>query len=104
MSNNLLEKTFQILAVILFGIAAFFLWQESFDGVFVSAVLCIVSFVLSYRFRLKERLDVRTTDEILEREFAEEKHSRSLFEADFAEDELADFKSENNREEIPVER
>ncbi len=104
MSNNSLEKLFQILAVIFIAVAAFFLWQENSDGVFVSAVLCIVSFVLSYRFKLKDRLEKRETEESLEGEFAEENYRGSLFEPDFTENELAELDLENDREEIPIER
>lgn len=95
MSNNSLEKIFQIVAAVLLGVAAFFLWQESFDGVFVAVVLGAVSFLLSYRFKLKERL---------ERELAEENYRGSLYEPDFTENELAELDLENDREEIPIER
>lgn len=50
-----LELLFQILAVILLGVAAFFLWQNNMDGVFVSAVLGAVCFFLSVRFQITER-------------------------------------------------
>ncbi|MGI8669267.1 MAG: hypothetical protein ACR2J3_05370 [Aridibacter sp.] len=99
MSNSLLEKIFRILAVIFFAIAAFFLWQENFDGVFISAVLACVSFLLSHRFQLKERLDKRK-GERLEKEFADENYKGSLFEGN----EAADLELENDREEILIER
>jgi hypothetical protein len=51
-----LERIFQITAVILIGVAAFFLWNGNKDGVFVAAVLGAVSFFLSIRFQVKERL------------------------------------------------
>ncbi|HEV8159364.1 MAG TPA: hypothetical protein VGP58_10045 [Pyrinomonadaceae bacterium] len=51
-----MERFFQILAVILIGVAAFFLYQGNTDGVFVTAVLGAVSFFLSVRFQVKERL------------------------------------------------
>lgn len=50
-----LEFIFKILAVILIGVAAFFLWQGNQDGTFVSAVLGCVSFFLSIRFQIVER-------------------------------------------------
>jgi hypothetical protein len=103
MSNNLLEKIFQIVAAVLLGVAAFYLWQENFDGVFVSAVLGAVSFLFSYRFKIKEHLDERESER-LEREFAEENYKGSLFESDFTENELAELDLENDREEIPIER
>ncbi len=51
-----MERFFQILAVILIGVAAFFLWRGNTDAVFISAVLGAVSFFLSVRFQVKERL------------------------------------------------
>jgi uncharacterized membrane protein YeaQ/YmgE (transglycosylase-associated protein family) len=51
-----MERFFQILAVILIGVAASFLYQGNTDGVFVTAVLGAVSFFLSVRFQVKERL------------------------------------------------
>ena len=54
-----LERIFQIAAVILVGVAAFFLWKGSSDGLFVAAVLGAVSFFLSIRFQVRERLKER---------------------------------------------
>ena len=54
-----MERIFQILAVILAGVAAYFLWTGNNDGAFVSAVLGCVSFFLSIRFQVKERNRVR---------------------------------------------
>ncbi|CAN5744216.1 hypothetical protein BH24ACI2_BH24ACI2_06570 [soil metagenome] len=54
-----MERLFQILAVILAGVAAFFLWQDKTDAMFVSAVFGAVCFFLSYRFQVKERLNQR---------------------------------------------
>ena len=51
-----MERFFQILAVILIGVAAFFLCRGNTDGVFISSVLGAVSFFLSVRFQVKERL------------------------------------------------
>ncbi|MBA3692785.1 MAG: hypothetical protein H0W77_05005 [Acidobacteria bacterium] len=61
-----MERFFQILAVILIGVAAFFLWRGNIDGVFITAVLGAVSFFLSVRFQVKERLkkrEIEPTDE-----------------------------------------
>ncbi|MGC2235656.1 MAG: hypothetical protein WA584_05820 [Pyrinomonadaceae bacterium] len=54
-----MELVFKILAVVLAGTAAYFLWQKNADGAFVSAVLGAVSFFLSVRFQIKERLKQR---------------------------------------------
>jgi hypothetical protein len=54
-----MERLFQILAVILAGIAAFFWWKGSNDALFVAAVLGAVCFFLSIRFQVKERLKQR---------------------------------------------
>lgn len=55
---------FQILAVILAGIAAYFFWNGSTDGVFVAAVLGAVSFFLSIRFQVKNRLNRREKERL----------------------------------------
>lgn len=57
-----MERVFQIVAVILAGIAAYFLWSGNRDGAFVSAVLGSVSFFLSIRFQVKERNRAGETD------------------------------------------
>ncbi|MCA1623290.1 MAG: hypothetical protein LC768_05110 [Acidobacteria bacterium] len=76
-----MERFFQILAVILIGVAAYFLWRENNDGVFVSAVLGAVCFFLSVRFQIKERLKSR--DEVKQKEnFTIEKQSHRDFEND----------------------
>ena len=56
-----MDRVFQIVAAILAGIAAYFLWAGNKDGAFVSAVLGCVSFFLSVRFQVKERNKVRET-------------------------------------------
>ncbi len=60
-------RTFQIIAVLLAAIAAYFLWSGNKDGVFVSVVLAACSFFLSIRFQAKARLDERkpaSTEEV----------------------------------------
>lgn len=54
-----MERLFQILAVILIGVAAFFLWKGNTDGLFISGVIGAVCFFLSIRFQVKERLTER---------------------------------------------
>ncbi len=54
-----IERIFKIVAVILAGIAAYFLWAGNRDGAFVSAVLGCVSFFMSVRFEVKERNRIR---------------------------------------------
>jgi hypothetical protein len=54
-----MERIFQVLAVILAGVAAFFLYRGQTDAAFVSGVLSAVSFFLSIRFQIKERLNER---------------------------------------------
>jgi uncharacterized membrane protein len=56
------ERIFQIVAVILAGIAAYFLWTQNKDGAFVSAVFGAVAFFLSVRFQVKERNTVREAE------------------------------------------
>jgi hypothetical protein len=80
-----MERFFQVLAAILAGIAAYFLWTGNGDSAFVSGVLGAVSFFLSVRFQVKERNRIRE-------EAAEEEYRRELL----AEGYLFD-------EEIPLE-
>ena len=61
-----LELLFKILSVVFIGVAAYFLWQGSKDGTFVSAVIGAVCFFLSVRFQIVERNKQRenlSTDE-----------------------------------------
>ena len=60
-----MERLFQILAVILIGVAAFFVWSENTDGVFVAAVAGAVCFFLSIRFQVGERVKARKAEEEL---------------------------------------
>ena len=57
-----MDRVFQAVAVILAGIAAYFLWAGNNDGAFVSAVLGCVSFFLSIRAQVKERNRVRESE------------------------------------------
>lgn len=68
-----MERVFQILAVILAGIAAFFLWKGNNDGAFISAVLGSVSFFLSVRVQVKERNSIRDFERQPEQEHDDEK-------------------------------
>ena len=56
------DRIFQIIAVILAGIAAYFLWTKNNDGAFVSAVLGCVAFFLSIRFQVKQRNQTREAE------------------------------------------
>ena len=69
-----MELIFKILAVILAGVAAYFLWQGSADRAFVTAVFGAVSFFLSVRFQVKGRLDQREA----EREEEERRREREV--------------------------
>ena len=51
-----MERMFQILAVVLIGATAFFLWRSDTDAAFVTGVLGICAFFLSIRFQLKRRM------------------------------------------------
>ena len=54
------------MAVILIGVAAFFLWKGNTDALFVSAVIGSVCFFLSVRFQVKARLEQRETKRLEE--------------------------------------
>lgn len=60
-----MERIFQVLAVILIGIAAFFVWRENMDAVFIAATAGAVSFFLSVRFEIGKRVKQRRTEEEL---------------------------------------
>jgi hypothetical protein len=72
-----MERLFQILAVILTGVAAFFLWKGNWDATFVSAVFGAVCFFLSIRFQVNERLKIRDAEREKERLAAEEEAEKS---------------------------
>lgn len=58
-----MERLFQILAVILIGVAAFFVWTGNTDGVFIAAVAGAVCFFLSIRFQVGARVKERKAEE-----------------------------------------
>ena len=60
-----MDRILQGVAVILVGLAAYFVWNGNNDGAFVSAVLGCVAFFLSIRARMKER--TKQTEEETER-------------------------------------
>ena len=84
-----MERFFQILAVILAGFAAYFLWQGSADRAFVTAIFGAVSFFLSVRFQVKGRLNQR------EAEREEEEWRRE------GEEEIEEEPEENSDSETP---
>jgi hypothetical protein len=57
-----MERIFQIAAIILIGVAAFFLWNGYTDGLFVAAVAGAVCFFLSIRFQVGDRLKQRQSE------------------------------------------
>ncbi len=59
-----MERVFQISAVILIGVAAFFVWTQNTDGVFAAAVAGAVCFFLSVRFQVGARVKQRKAEEI----------------------------------------
>lgn len=63
-----MERLFQILAVILIGVAAFFVWTNSADGIFIAAVAGAVCFFLSIRFQVGARVKERKAEEAEEEE------------------------------------
>ena len=71
-----MELFFKALAVILAGVAAYFLWQGNSDGGFVAAVLGAVAFFLSVRFQVKARNEARFAEEEEKRRRGEEEEGR----------------------------
>ena len=48
--------------MVLIGVAAYFLWRGSNDGLFVAGVLGAVCFFLSVSFKVKERMEQRVRE------------------------------------------
>ena len=59
-----MERLLQILAVVLLGFAAFFVWRGDSDWLFACVVLGICAFFLSMRFKIKGRMQQRETERI----------------------------------------
>jgi hypothetical protein len=55
----IMERLFQLLALVLAVAAAYFYWTDSRDALFASVVLGAVAFFLSIRFQIKERNRLR---------------------------------------------
>jgi hypothetical protein len=86
-----MERFFQILAVILAGVAAYFLLQGNADRAFVAAVGGAVSFFLSVRVQVKRRLTQReaarlAAEEEEELRSEEEEENGSAGDAEIEED------------------
>jgi hypothetical protein len=47
---------FRVLAAVLFGVAAFLLWQQQREYAFAAAIVSICSFFLAMRFEMKSRV------------------------------------------------
>lgn len=54
-----MERIFQLSAVVLAGVAAYFLWVGNSEYAFAAGVLGCVSFLLSVRTQVKERTRAR---------------------------------------------
>lgn len=72
-----IETIFQILAVVLAGAAAYFLWADNKDGAFVSVVLGCVAFFLSVRFQVKKRNRAREAEALAEERACAERSPRA---------------------------
>ena len=59
----IMDRIFQILAVILGGIAAYFLWSDNFDWAFAFVVFAVCSYFIGMRFQIKARLEERKASE-----------------------------------------
>lgn len=56
------EIAFRLLAIVFTAAAAFFLWRWQTDAMFVTAVLGAVSFFLSIRMQVRDRLKRRAAE------------------------------------------
>jgi len=95
-----MELIFKILAVILAGVAAYFIWQGNADRAFATAVFGAVAFFLSVRFQVKERLKIREA----EREEEERRREEEEEEFDEFEDELPQLNEMPAQEQFDNER
>jgi hypothetical protein len=57
-----IETVFQVIAVVLAGAAAYFLYTDHRDGAFVAAVVGCCAFLLSLRFQAKARNKIRDAE------------------------------------------
>ena len=57
-----IETVFQVIAVVLAGAAAYFLYSGHRDGAFVAAVVGCCAFLLSLRFQAKARNNARDAE------------------------------------------
>jgi 4-hydroxybenzoate polyprenyltransferase len=53
---------FQIIAAILVGSAAYFLWQDNFDWALAAFAVGVCSYFLGMRFQIKKRMAERESD------------------------------------------
>jgi hypothetical protein len=101
-----MERFFQILAVILAGVAAYFLWQGNADRAFIAAVFGAVSFFLSVRFEVKGRLNQREAEREEEerRREGEEETEDGEFEdgEEFKTEDISDSEAARELNEIPA--
>jgi uncharacterized membrane protein YdjX (TVP38/TMEM64 family) len=77
-----MERLFQILAAILAGVAAFFLWRGNWDATFVSAVFGAVCFFLSVRFQVRDRMNAREAERQRQEESAAEEEEEETMNAE----------------------
>ena len=100
-----MELAFKILAAILAGVAAYFLWHGNAERAFVAAVGGAVSFFLSVRVQVKGRLKQRELErEEEEMRRREEEETEEDFEDEDFEDETFELNEMPAREEIRGER
>ncbi|MBK9155559.1 MAG: hypothetical protein IPM25_15345 [Chloracidobacterium sp.] len=59
----MIERLFQVAAVVLSVLAVYFYWAKNNDGMYVAAVMAAVSFFLSIRFQVKERNRLREIED-----------------------------------------
>lgn len=58
-----MEKVYQLVPVMMIGIAAYFLWDSNIDGVFISGVIGAVFFFLGVRSQAAKRNKARIMPE-----------------------------------------
>lgn len=93
-----MDNVFRILAAILGGIAAYFLWKGNGDAAFIAAIAGAVSFFLRIRVQVKSRLSERDREII-------ELQDQKMREIEAAEnDAFVDLDHEATTSEMPERR
>ncbi len=103
MSNKTLENLFLYAAFGFAGVAGFLLLRENYESVFIFFVLAFVSYFLSFRFQVKERLDQREAERI-EQETNELDFNRNILQENRSLFDIEETNFDKQAEKQPLEK